>query len=73
MQLTITIGLDGAAFVGDEDEEARPGYKQMRERIYTRREVEKITGTIAAKIEDGEREGTCRDSNGNTCGTWSLS
>jgi hypothetical protein len=42
------------------------------DRYSMRREVERITGAIAARIEDGETQGTGKDSNGNTCATWKV-
>jgi hypothetical protein len=63
MNLEITINLDGAAFTDETG--ALDGYA-------ARIEVMKITGAIAARIEEGERKATCHDSNGNRCGEWSI-
>lgn len=41
-------------------------------RFGLRREIERIAGAVAARIEDGETEGTGKDINGNTCAHWTL-
>ena len=63
MRFTLEIDCDNEAFevFGD------GGW-----RVSTRREIERIAGSAAARIEDGESAGNCRDSNGNTVGKWAL-
>ncbi len=61
----LEVSTDGAAFA---DQATGEGLDRYQARL----EILKIVGAAAARIEDGETEGSCRDSNGNTVGSWSL-
>lgn len=54
----VTMNTDNDAFQGDS-----PSLNH---------EVARILRDIAKKLEQGATGGNCRDSNGNTVGTWSL-
>jgi hypothetical protein len=56
---TFEIALDNDEFV------------EGREAV--RRAVERAAGVAGARISDGETEGTLRDVNGNTIGSWAVS
>jgi hypothetical protein len=57
MAFTLTITTDGAAFVDSGTEQ----------------EVARILQDVAEKLRNGYTEGSPKDYNGNTVGSWSLS
>jgi len=59
MDLTIKINLDGDAFQGDEN---------------LRRELlDVLDDQLVGRVPFSTDTGTLRDSNGNTCGSWTVS
>jgi hypothetical protein len=64
MELTIRISTDGAAF--------KPQAEDTLDEYVLADEVKAVLSYAVYGIYNGQTSGTLPDSNGNTCGEWSL-
>lgn len=67
MKLTLQIDADGAAFHEHDDDDA-----SGEPCLSARSEMGRLLASIAGSVHAGQRTGSVRDLNGNTCGFWAL-